>query len=61
VRPGISAGLREAGRISDEEALALRRFADEGYIVLPVTIEEPLLRRIDGEVAPRDRAQGRWI
>ncbi len=42
--------LRSASRITTEEAQALRQFVEEGYLVVPAAIEEPLLARIDREL-----------
>jgi hypothetical protein len=44
------ASMRRAGRITAEEEAALAHFAEEGYAILPVAIEEPLLRKIDADL-----------
>ena len=43
-------GLQAAGSIDAAEAGALRQFVSDGYLVVEDAIEEPLLRRIDGEL-----------
>jgi hypothetical protein len=54
------AALREAGKIDAREEAALRQFVEEGYLVMDDAIEEPLLRRINGELdeAIREGVQG---
>jgi len=42
--------LRAAGRIDAQEDAALRKFAEEGFLVLPGAIEDPLLDRIASEL-----------
>ncbi len=43
------AQLLRAGTIGDEEAATLRKFVDDGYTILPESIEEDLLARINRE------------
>ena len=54
------AALRAAGKIDATEEAALRQFVEDGYMVMDDAIEEPLLRRIDGELddAIREGVQG---
>ena len=54
------AALREAGKIDAREELALRQFVEEGYLVMDDAIEEPLVRRINGELddAIKEGVQG---
>ena len=42
--------LRAAGKLDEKEEAALRQFVEEGYLVLDDAIEEPLLKRINGEL-----------
>lgn len=44
------AALRRVNAIGEEEERALRQFVEEGYMILPGRIEEPLLEKIDGEL-----------
>lgn len=44
------AGMRRVNAITADEETALRQFVEQGYMVLPAAIEEPLLRRIDAEL-----------
>ena len=42
--------LRMAGRIDDTERATLRQFVEEGYAILPVPVDEELLRTVNEEL-----------
>ena len=44
------AAMRQAGSIDPQEEQALRQFVEDGYMILPVPIEESLLATLDGEL-----------
>src|SRR5260221_4276812 len=44
------AAMRDAGTVTTEEAGALRQFVEDGYAILPVPVEEPLLATIEREL-----------